>query len=147
MCLDPAIIRRLFDEALLRLLPEMGLGPGDVAWPNNAFAPVAKRIYLRPALLPGEIIPASLGRDCFLKSSGIYQISICAPKGSGLGEAEACARILLDAFRPGLGMRCGNLFLRVTGIGAARMLEDDDRLALVAGIMWRCHAGPPVHSE
>jgi len=62
-----------------------------VASENEQYTPTQGTLYLRPTLLPGETVQASLGSAGHDVTNGIYQVDIFAEAGQGKAEAIAMA--------------------------------------------------------
>lgn len=68
-----------------------------VAWQKVPFTPVVGEKHLRGYLLPAETDDLTLGAD--VKTfSGIYQVSVCAPDGSGPAAAETLGEQIIALF-------------------------------------------------
>jgi len=82
--------------ALDELTSELGL---PTAWENRDFEPTNDTLYLRPTLLPATTEPSGLPDSD--EHSGIYQVDVIAPMGSGKGEAIEKADIVANQFKRG----------------------------------------------
>ena len=91
-------------DARMAALPS--LGASKIAWPNVALA-TQTALYYVVAFLPATVNPPlSGGND---HEQGIYQVSVFAPAGAGLGPALVQAQAVADHFnRQNLsGISCG----------------------------------------
>jgi len=90
-------------DARMASLPS--LGTSKIAWPN---VPLAAQtvLYYVVSFLPATVQPELQGAD---HETGIYQVSIWAPAGGGIGAAIAAAQAVADHFkRQNLsGISCG----------------------------------------
>lgn len=133
-------IQRVFDCALLDVLPDMGLASHDVAWPNVNFDPSPDRGYLRPFILPGTPQQATLGYPCFIRMSGIYQISIYRPKGEGLAAAREWKNILLSAFFTGRVLVDGDQQVIIDNAYSGSVQQEEDRMVIPISVSYYCYA-------
>ena len=90
-------------DARMVALPTLGTAP--VAWPNVPLAPQTALHYAVSFLPAGVDAPLSGPAH----EQGIYQVSVFAPAGAGLGTAIAAAQAVSDWFsRQNLsGISCG----------------------------------------
>lgn len=61
-----------------------------VAWQNVPFTPVHGELYLRPALIPAQTDSIDM-EGKHRGYTGVFQVNIIAPSGSGSGAAETVA--------------------------------------------------------
>lgn len=132
-------IRRTFDEALLNLLPELGITRKEVAWKNATFRPIVDRPYLRPALLPAETEQAALGYPCYVRLHGIYQISILEQKDTGSAQGETWGDLILAAFPFGRVLDCCGCPLVVSQSYRGPMMEAESRAMTPISVVYYCH--------
>jgi hypothetical protein len=78
-----------------RLLTLTGIVADRIAWPNVAF-PAQTTSFWKVDLLPAGAAPELAGGD---HEFGIYQVSIFAPAGGGLGPAMVLAQAVVDHFK------------------------------------------------
>lgn len=71
------------------------LGASAIAWPNRALA-AQTALYYAIAFLPATVEPELQGKD---HEGGIYQVSVFAPAGAGLGTALTQAQAVADHFK------------------------------------------------
>ena len=90
-------------DTRMQALPS--LGTSKIAWPNVALA-AQTALYYAVAFLPATVSPELQGGD---HEQGIYQVSVWAPAGGGLGAALTAAQAVADHFkRQNLsGVSCG----------------------------------------
>lgn len=81
------------------------LGTSKIAWPNMPMEPQTA-LYYAVSFLPATVSPELHGAD---HESGIYQVSVFVPAGTGLGAALVKAQAIADHFkRQNLsGISCG----------------------------------------
>lgn len=72
-----------------------------VAWENRDYTPVVGTLYLRPTLIAGETVQATLGDSGTDNNTGIYQIDVFAESGKGKNEAVVMADLIADQFKRG----------------------------------------------
>lgn len=71
------------------------LSTSKIAWPNVALA-AQSALYYVVAFLPAQVNPELQGAD---HEEGIYQVSVFAPAGQGLGSALTQAQAVADHFK------------------------------------------------
>lgn len=133
-------IQQTFDCELLTLLPKLGLSRADVAWSNAKFKPKPTKGFLRPFLLPALPQQATLGFPCFIRLGGIYQVSICRPKGEGLAVAREWKDVLLSAFHVGRVLVCWEQTITIDNAYDGTAQEEEDRLIIPVSISYYCYA-------
>ena len=79
-----------------------GLPP--VAWENVPYTPTTGTTYIRPVLLPAEPFQAEIGTNGANRHSGVYQISVFAPAGQGVGALNTLVGSLCDHFKRGTAL-------------------------------------------
>ncbi len=92
-----ALIRRAFEGALSTWAAAQTPAI-PVAWENVEFRQPAGR-YLRAFLLPALTDSQDLGR-VHRRYSGVFQVSVVMPTGTGAGAAEAIVGALATLFAP-----------------------------------------------
>ena len=134
-------IQRVFDCELLSLLPSLGLQDTDVAWPNATFEPSPDKGFLRVFLLPGAAQQATLGFPCFVRLNGLYQISICRPKGEGSAVSRAWKEAILSTFYVGRVLPIAEgLSITINNAYDGAMQEDEDRAITPITVSYFCYA-------
>lgn len=133
-------IQQVFDCELLALLPELGLSKADVAWPNAKFSPDPDKGFLRPFLLPALPQQATLGFPCFVRLSGVYQVSICRPKDEGLAAGRQWKDALLSTFYVGRRLPCASLVITIDNAYDGPTQEEKDRALTPISISYYCYA-------
>ena len=71
-----------------------------VAWSNTDYTPVIGTLYLRPTLLPGDTVGATISATGTDEHIGLYQVDIFAPAGAGKNAAIVMADLIADRFKP-----------------------------------------------
>ena len=91
-------------DARMDTLPS--LGTSQIEWPNEPFD-AQTALYYRVSFLPTTVNPPLYGGADH--EQGIYQVSVFAPTGGGLGPALEAAQAVADHFkRQNLsGVYCG----------------------------------------
>lgn len=91
-----------------KFLTLAGLDTAKVAWPGQAFTPTPGSIWYSIALLPAGT-DAALGPTGSKHETGIYQVSIYGPPGSGSGDLFRAADAVVALFDRtlGSGVQCG----------------------------------------
>lgn len=72
-----------------------------VAWENKDYSPVIGTLYLRPTLIAGEVVQATLGDNGTDSNTGIYQVDVFAESGKGKNAALVMADKIADQFKRG----------------------------------------------
>jgi len=75
-------------------------GLPSVAWQNTSYEPVLGTTYLRPTVLPGNTVGATLGSSGSDEHVGVYQIDIFTKAGIGRGVATVLTDTIGDHFKP-----------------------------------------------
>ncbi len=68
-----------------------------IVFENTAYTPAADETYLRAFTLPGDTASNTLGGDHRL-FTGVFQVSIIAPAGTGKTKTNPIAEELIDLF-------------------------------------------------
>ncbi len=68
-----------------------------IVFENTAYTPAADETYLRAFTLPGDTASNTLGGDHRLYT-GVFQVSIVAPAGSGKAKTNPVVAELVDLF-------------------------------------------------
>lgn len=68
-----------------------------IVFENTAYTPVAGETYLRAFTIPGDTASNTLGGDHRL-FTGVFQVSIIAPAGTGKAKTNPIATELTDLF-------------------------------------------------
>lgn len=90
--MSEAVIRQSLEAALVA-----AVAPVRVAFENVDFAPVAGVAYVESALLPARTDNPTMG-DGFKRCPGIFQATVVAPAGAGVGPAASLANLIVAAF-------------------------------------------------
>lgn len=133
-------IRQCFDSQLQSLLPALNLSDGDVMWENARGRADPKRLYLAPFFLLQPSEAASIGQDGFERLSGIYQVSVFAPRGQGPKQYEAVARDIVDHFRGGQTLSCcEDVEIVITTAYTGSAIFESDRVMCPVSVVWHCY--------
>lgn len=132
-------IRKTLDQALLGLLPFLGLSVDDIAWRNAGFKPKAKKGYLRVTLIPGETRAVTLGDLKYLRLVGVYQISVAGVKDSGMAWSDNVINSILPLYRTGRKFDCCGSPLIISASYEGAGISDGDREITPLTIAYYCH--------
>lgn len=121
-----------------RLLTLPSLPP--VAWENVPYTPITGTTYLIPALLPGEPQQAEIGLNGANQHVGIYQVSVCAPVGGGVGASGALRDSIVDWFKRGTTMIANGVTVTVTKAYPGPALTDGGWIQTPITIRYRVFA-------
>lgn len=91
-----------------------GLPP--VAWENRGYTPVVGTLYIRPTLISGDVVQATLGDAGTDMNVGIYQVDIFAEAGKGKNEALVMADKIADQFKRGTDLTYNSRTVRVRNV-------------------------------
>ena len=86
--------------ALDRNLNDMA-GKPPIDWENQGYEPANGTLYVRPTIIPGDTVQASLGDAGQDVQVGVYQVDIFAKAGEGKNDALAMADLIADQFKRG----------------------------------------------
>jgi len=71
-----------------------------IAWENKTYKPVKGTLYIRPTLLPGNTVGATLSTAGTDEHVGIYQIDVISEATKGKNAAIVMADLVADRFKP-----------------------------------------------
>lgn len=126
-------IRQLYEQRLYAWAAGKGL---PVAWQNQPFTPPATT-YLRAFLLPADTDSLDL-EGAHRAYSGVFQVSIVAPTGSGAGAAEALAEEIAALFPCTLRLNSGAFAVQVAApVSSGPAIVDDTRYTLPIWFRYR----------
>lgn len=114
----------------------------SIAWENVPFTPAVGVTYLKPALIPGEPFQAELGADGLNRHTGIYQVSIYAPAGGGMGSILTLQNGIVDHFRRGMKLTYSGVTVRIDKSYAGTMQTETDRVHIPITIQYTAMAPP-----
>lgn len=109
-------IQAAFDNRL-NTLP----GGYDIAWPNIPFEPQAGSTYIRPSFLPADTTQVGLGADGLDDTTGIYQIDVVYPAGTGRSSIPDA---VADHFSRGTVLSYNGTNVRIRSVSIAQALRD-----------------------
>ena len=101
-------------------------GKPDVAWENFPFEPAVGTLWIRPTILPGDTVQASLGTTGQDMSQGIYQVDVFAEAGAGKNEAVAMADKIADQFKRGTILTYNDLKVRISAVSRQASVNNSD---------------------
>lgn len=127
-----ALIRKALETRLAAVMPA-----ASCAFENTTFTPAAGVTYQRSNLLPNTPDDAQIGSKVFFEI-GIYQVTICAPAGSGPATAEARAQLVKDAFKRGSSPSESGVVVNITNApSASPSFIDGDRYCIAVSIRYQ----------
>jgi hypothetical protein len=128
------IIRRIYEQQLAAWAAPRGL---RIAYQGVAFEPGDDETYLRAFTLPAGTDTQTLeGTDRVY--TGVFQISVVAPAGSGTGDAEGLVDDLDDLFPTFLRLQQGDFEVMVlTPVEPGPAIVDDTTLTVSASFQYR----------
>lgn len=95
------------------------LGSTPIAWPNVQYEPSG--VYLRPNLIPGETVQASLGDTGKDETNAIYQVDVVQPKNQGRSQLPDA---IADHFKRGTVLSYNGTKVRVRSVSIGSALLD-----------------------
>jgi hypothetical protein len=98
----------------------------SVAWENKKYTRVIGTPYLEPFLLPGEPVQAEIGASGQNRHVGIYQVSIYAPVGGGVGVINGLIDALCDHFKRGTVLTYSPITLTVEKSFSGPTIQETD---------------------
>lgn len=104
---------------------------------NSAFTPTAGAVYLSEAILPSTTLAVGLATTAADEYSGIYQVTVHAPKGGTKGPGMAAAKAVQDHFPRGLELLRDGIKVTVLRCSQAPGFVDGDRWLVPVSIDYR----------
>jgi len=121
-----AIVRRALESALKAYADAQSI---TVAWENIEFTQ-PDTVYLRAFVLPAETTSADIGR-VNRRFSGVFQVSIVSPTGTGPAATETIAAGLSAAFPPATPLGAGGVTVWITEpLSQGPAIQDRDRYVI-----------------
>lgn len=131
-------IRAALEKHLLGLTPAMA-----TAFENVAFTPVAGTPYQRLSLLTNKPDNSTMGQSGYFEI-GIFQITICAPLGTGPAAAEARAQLIRAHFRRGTSLVESGVTVIITDTpSVSPSMVDADRFNIPISIAFQAQITTP----
>ena len=115
-------------------------GLPSVAWENVPYTPATGVPYLQPALLPGEPFQREIGTNGINRHSGIYQISVFAPTGTGIAVLNTLVSALCDHFKRGTILNYGGSIVTIQKAYSGLTIQEADWQHVPVTIQYRCDA-------
>ena len=113
------------------------VGLPSVAWENALFTPTIGAMYLQPSLLPGEPSQVEIGPSGNDRHTGVFQISIFAPTGSGTQAMNTLRDGLIDHFKRGTILIYGAVSLTIIKAFPGPTMQETDWQHLPITIRYR----------
>lgn len=124
-------IRRGFEKHLNLLTPNISM-----AFENVSFKPVVNVPYQKLRLIPFDAVNPTFGGD-YYREVGTFQIVLCYPSNTGMGEAIDQAELIKSHFKRSTTISENNIEIiiqRTPSIGAG--FVDSDRYCVPIRIMY-----------
>jgi hypothetical protein len=99
-------------------------GKPSIAWENVEFTPVKGTLYIRPTLLPGDSIPATIGTAGHDINRGVYQIDIFAPPNDSTKAALDMADLISTRFKHGSVLTSNSVTVEIQSVSRRPALND-----------------------
>lgn len=116
-------------ESALNQRLTMLQGLPDVAWPNMPFKPTMGSPYFRPSLIPGEPIQAGVGTDAMNEQTGIYQVTVFVPAGTGTQQLRGICKELEAHFKRGIELTYGAVAVKIRKSFRGPNMQEPDWLS------------------
>ena len=114
-------------------------GSWNIAWENRPFTPVDDELYLRPTLLTGQTVGATIGADGTDDSVGIYQVDVFAPVGKGKKKAIETADLIADRFKPVTELTYGAVTVRAVRVSRAPAKTEQGRYRIPVEVTYQTY--------
>lgn len=125
-------IRTALETRLKNITPAV-----PTAFENAPFTPMSGVLYQRSNLLPNKPNDSQIGSAIYFER-GIFQVTICAPLGTGPAACEARAQVIKDAFKRGTTMvESGVSVIATNAPSVSSAMVDGDRFCIPVSIYWQ----------
>ena len=139
--MSEARIRKNFESRLKAVMSANQALIAGIEFENARFTTPAG-LYLRATLLPAPAEDDSLGADHTI-FSGVFQIDVCSPVGTGAQASEDVIALLRKAFPTGDIRTMAGLELRqLTPLQVRTAFQDDDRYIVPTRLSYRADTIP-----
>lgn len=126
------MIEQKISAALATRLSTLGL---PTQYENSQYSPVAGVTYLKEDLLPADNTSITLNQSTM--HSGIYQVSVYAPKDANKGGGYAIAKQVLEKFERGLRLTYDGLTVTIMSASQSPAFISSDRWVVPVSIIYR----------
>jgi hypothetical protein len=121
-------IRQALEAKLANLSPMP-----SCAWPGVAFTPAPGTLFIKPDLVPGITNQHELGSTGPFKYLGVFQVSVFAPPGLGMGAALTQADAIEALFKRAK-LTANNTVIYISSVSVGPALPEADWLLLPVSI-------------
>lgn len=111
----------------------------QVQWENSPFTPPSG-VYLAESFLPADTLAVGISNASSDEYSGIYQVSVMAPKGATKGPPRVAADAVLALFPRGLQLTRSGITVTILRASMGPALIDGDRYTVPLSIDYRAFA-------
>lgn len=127
-----SIVRKALEVRLAALAPAI-----STAFENSAFTPVAGTPFQRVNLLPNTPDNSIQGASTYIET-GLFQVTLCYPIGTGPAAAETQAQLTRAHFKRGNSMLNSGVTVIVTDTPrVSPALIDGDRYCVPVSVPWQ----------
>ncbi len=112
----------------------------SVAWENVSFKPTTGQPYIEPSLLPAEPIQIETGTNGINRLSGVYQISVFAPTGTGIAAINTLIAGLCNHFKRGTVLTYGGDVITIQKAYSSPVMQETDWQHTPITIKYWCDA-------
>lgn len=131
--MSQVLIAKAIEDRLDAMSP-----PLATAKDNTNFRPQVNVPYQETALLPASPDNSTMGQAHY-REVGLYQVTLCYPKGTGAGEARARAELIKTQFKRGTTMEESGLTIIVIRTPTiSPPFIDGDRYKIAVSIYYEC---------
>lgn len=102
------LVRKALEKRLATLSPALA-----TAYENASFTPVAGAAYQRVNLLPNTPDNSTQGASLYFER-GLFQVTVCAPGGTGPAAADAQAQAIRNHFKRGTSLVESGITVNIT---------------------------------
>lgn len=110
-----------------------------VAWENRPYKPVDGTLYLRPTLLAGDTVGATLSATGTDEHVGVYQIDVIGDAGKGKGEVVTMADLVADQFKPVTELTYSGTTVRCVRVSRGAARTEGSRYIISVDVQYLCY--------
>lgn len=126
------MIEQKISAALATQLNTLGL---PTQFENSQFSPVSGITYLKEDLLPANNTSITLNQS--VMHSGIYQVSVYAPKDANKGSGYSVSQQVLNAFQRGLRLTYQGVTVTIVSASQTPAFISGDRWVIPISIFYK----------
>ena len=108
-----------------------------VAWENVPYTPDEDGLYLRPTLLAGDTVGASIGSDGSDEHVGVYQVDVFAIASTGKNAAITMADLIADHFKPSVELTHNGVSVNVVRVSRSAAIAEGSRYKISVDVRYQ----------